>query len=137
MGLCDEFHPFIEALLPHVRSFSYVWFNLQARKRKYFKKHEKRMSRDEERAAKRNSWREGRRQAEVGLPPARQAAQGHPPRVPRGLRADRHGQEGPLLRRLEPRPEGPALCVQPRHIAVSIKELDLYLAYFVHEQAPH
>ncbi|XP_071656694.1 nuclear factor 1 X-type isoform X3 [Patagioenas fasciata] len=42
----------------------------------------------------------------MGLAPPGQAAQGHPARVPRGLRAVGHRQEGSVLRAVQPRPEG-------------------------------
>ncbi|KAI6184165.1 Nuclear factor 1 C-type [Aphelenchoides bicaudatus] len=191
----EEFHPFVEALLPFVKDFSYVWLHLcditvlstneyiSAAKRKFIKRYNRRMNIDEEQATKKQiaasspeskqKWA-GRLLSKLRKdiqPESRdifvKSVTGKEPSVCVFSNPDQKGKmrridclrqadkvwrldlvmvvlfkgiplESTDGERLEKcaNCESPALCVNPYHISIAVRELDLFLANYIFTTDP-
>ncbi|KRX20648.1 Nuclear factor 1 C-type [Trichinella nelsoni] len=148
-------HQFVEALLPYVKEFAYVWFNLQSAKRKWHKiRNVKKLPIDEEKDIKERLMNEKPevKQRWASSRPAVCIAS-NPDQRGKMRRIDCLGQADKVWRldlvmgiplestdseRLEKISDcfHPALCVNPYHICIAVRELDLFLANFIRTNDP-
>uniref|UniRef100_A0A183BWI3 CTF/NF-I domain-containing protein n=1 Tax=Globodera pallida TaxID=36090 RepID=A0A183BWI3_GLOPA len=176
----EEFHPFVEDLLPHVREFAFVWFNLQAAKRRHNKRCDQSMTLDEERRTKESLMEERpdekQKWAARLLGKLRKDIQPQyrdifvqyitDPRQQRALCVLSNPDQKGKMRRIDCLRQAdkvwrldlvmgiplestdgerlekyntckfPSLCVNPYHISIAIRELDLWLANYIFTTDP-